>query len=390
MHQTPTDIDELKKRHEQLDEELYSTLLLDWQTYPEQFKAGQDSNPHLAKFRDFVRWLRATATEVKYVDDYTWLAKALVHWHQTFTSVLEVPLHLEEEDFDSVLQRPIEKLIPDPPHGLRNRPEKLENDVRQYSQLASLFRRLERGSTEEEQYSDWHQGEVILSCDVLEGKIDFVQKVGKEAFKHLEAVWLKEVIEVMAYFRYIDKNWKREEPNDHKANYFHACEYYRWRLIDSHNKYGWEYFDVVSAYLQEKLLDSDKKLHPWKSKGLIGRKAELYHNRKTFQNAEKDWQEAEKYVKAFYENIIPAVGWRGKGGNGVGTIDGIEAAKRRMVEAILWSEGSDSPLSIMNAFEAAIAIYFLKDLRGLPDEWYRQASTFEERLKKQEAVLASS
>ncbi len=86
------------------------------------------------------------------------------------------------------------------------------------------------------------------------------------------------------------------------------------------------------------------------------------------------------------------MGCAGRGDPGTATINGSEAAKSRLVEAILSSEGSDSPLSIMNAFEAAIAIYFLKDLKGLPDEWYRQASAFEEKLRKEEAAgrLASA
>jgi hypothetical protein len=332
-------------------------MLSDQRKHPDRFKRGPDRDQLLSNAHALVHQLNEMAGKVRYVDDYTWLASALVQWQIVFSSVLEEPL-MEQ--------------IPDPPKGLRaSYPDKKVNkEVEKYADLASLFRRLSRDSTEEEKNIDWHQAEVILSSDILDGKIDFVQKVDEEAFKHLQAVWLKEVMKVKAYFRHLDRKRKDKEPNDHWENFFYACEYYRWRLISSRGKYEPEYFDDINTYMQHNFLDdSNKKLLREKRKELISRKAERYHKRETFKDKDTDWAYAERYVKLFYENIVAAV------------MEADEAAKGRVVEAILLSEGQNM-LSIMNAFEAAVAIYFLKDPKGLPPEWYARAEAFEKGVEK--------
>lgn len=201
------EIDSIKREHDVL----YTKMLRDRQAHPRDFKDKQD----LEKFRGLVRQLRAMAQRAEYVDDYAWFANAVVQWQIAFSTVLEEPLDLNtvlKDGFDSVLEVPLERLIPDPPKGLKSSfPDtELTQKVEKYADLVSLFRRLSRESTDQERLSDWHQGEAIFSADVLDGNIDFVQKVGTDAFKYLESAWLSEIIEIKAYS---DTNIAREAAN---------------------------------------------------------------------------------------------------------------------------------------------------------------------------------
>lgn len=387
MQENLAEIDSIKREHDVL----YTKMLRDRQAHPENFKNKQNMD----EYRGLVRQLRVMAQTAEYVDDYAWFANAVVQWQIAFSTVLEEPLDLNtvlKDGFSSVLEAPLDRLIPDPPKGLRTSyPDtELTKRVEKYADLVSLFRRLSRESTDQERLSDWHQGEAIFSADVLDGNIDFVQKVGTDAFNYLEAAWLNEIIQIKAYFRYEQRKRRGEQPNDDKQNYYFACEYYRWRLISSRSKYGQQYFSPMAAYLRTQFLKADDKLDPVRAEELIRRKAKRYHDRRVFGDAAEDWTNAERYVQAFYENIIQAVGCPGRGDPGTATNNGSEAAKRRLVDAILSSEGPESPLSIMNAFEAAIAIYFFKDPKGLPEAWYRQASSIEEKLRKEEAAGRSA
>lgn len=347
-------IEDIKKEHATL----YTHILSEQRKHPEKFKKGPDRDQFLSNAHALVHQLNEMAGKVRYVDDYTWLSSALVQWQIAFSSVLEEPL-MEQ--------------IPDPRKGLRTSypDKKINTEVKRYAGLASLFRRLSRDSTDEERSMDWYQAEVILALDILDAKIDLVQG-GEQAFNHLQAAWLNEVIKVKAYFRHQDRERKVQELNDHRENFFYACEYYRWRLISAREKYDPEYFDDVSLYIQTYFLNhSNKRLHFKEGEELISRKAERYHKNESFKDRHMDWAYGELYVKLFYENIVPAV------------MEADEAAKGHVVEAILLSEGPNR-LSVMNAFEAAIAIYFLRDLKGLPPEWYEQAEAFKKRLEREQ------
>jgi hypothetical protein len=115
--------------------------------------------------------------------------------------------------------------------------------------------------------------------------------------------------------------------------------------LDEQSKYGPEYFKMVDSYIKRVVDEASEKL----------------------TSSKFEEKRAERYARSFYYNIGPAI------------VRDDEESKKRVVEAILESEGPGSPLSIMNAMEAAIAIYFLRDPQGLPEEWYRQAKEFEEK-----------
>jgi hypothetical protein len=115
--------------------------------------------------------------------------------------------------------------------------------------------------------------------------------------------------------------------------------------LDEQSKYGPEYFKMVDSYIKRVVDEASEKL----------------------TSSKFEEKRAERYARNFYYNIGPAI------------VRDDEESKKRVVEAILESEGPGSPLSIMNAMEAAIAIYFLRDPQGLPEEWYRQAKEFEEK-----------
>jgi hypothetical protein len=147
-----------------------------------------------------------------------------------------------------------------------------------------------------------------------------------------------------------------------EADYLEAEEKYRTLLEEQEQKRESEKFLSVRNYLREKYLDlATDKLDESKVHGMIEAKSKRYKLATETKkgNDYTNWCQAAEYVEKFYNNIISAV------------MHSDEQAKAQLRGAILLSEGKESRFSIMNAFEAAICLYFAKSLKFEPDDWKR-------------------
>jgi hypothetical protein len=92
--QEAAEIDELKKAHEGL----YKQMMSDRQSHPEKFQEESYRSALVSEARALVGQLGDRARAVDLLDDYTWLANAVLQWQIAFSSVLEEPLRQEIPD----------------------------------------------------------------------------------------------------------------------------------------------------------------------------------------------------------------------------------------------------------------------------------------------------
>ncbi len=355
-------IEQLKQLHDALFDELFDEKsrfsIID--------KDGRRRKNFLRDVDDFLGQLQhATDTDIN-VDQYAWLSDVALKWQVAYSSILNVPNAVE---------------IPPPPQHLKPPPRRLTDKevkgrVEVYAQRKSENRRLDRyrdmiramlrePSSKDDELADWHHGEVRLAVDVLDGTIDFVTQLGSDSYKRLEGIWISEATEVKAYFIWRDEGGGIGE-DIATEKYLKACGQCCQRLCDISNKVPREEFDPVRAYLLANYIDSNKtRSSPRKvpptlieeglftlkknndAQELIEKRAERYARIKGGE-AEDHKQIARKYVELFYENIIPAV------------MDECQPSKDKIVEAFELSQSAERSCPIMNCFEAAIAIYFLR------------------------------
>jgi len=211
-------------------------------------------------------------------------------------------------------------------------------------------------STKEEMEKDWHNAEVSIASEILDGKINFAYKIDNNLYSYLEKIWLRDVKEFKAYLYWKGKGAPYQNNEQMDADYFEACKKIRQKLIDSNIKAPLDYFSEVKDYLETNYLDVEGKIDIEKADELIERKARrIWEVRKGIFEKEVNWYIAETYVRMFYENIIPAVMKINQEKEFVPT----KCSIAQILKAFQFSKHPENRFLIINCFEAAIAIYFL-------------------------------
>lgn len=168
----------------------------------------------------------------------------------------------------------------------------------------------------------------------------------------MEELWLQEVKSLRAYFIGLNKGGGFSATSD--ENYLDACKQLNKILINPNIKASKVEFGKVKHYLEEHYLINNKIniASNFVSGKLISRKAKRIYERIGEESDMKGWASAETFVRMFYENIIPAV---------------MEKDRERTLSVLkaFWGDSNRNKFSIIvvssivNCFEAALAIYFL-------------------------------
>lgn len=205
------------------------------------------------------------------------------------------------------------------------------------SPLDNLFPDLE---AEKKDFSD---ACTYWASEILAGEKKFAY-IDPASYHHLEDVWLRDVKKLKAYL-----NWEREG-GDAESNYYETCEQIRNRLMNKSIKAFKNDFEKVKDYLKSCYLATDGTIDEEKPKCkcLIKLKEKRVKEMtgKSYDPKENS-RGAERYVKRFYENIVPAVEkdepkW-----------------VTRVIDAFRLSKAPENRYLIINCFETALTIYFL-------------------------------
>lgn len=306
-----------------------------------------------------LKLIEQVSNDLDSVNDYAWLLDTAVKWEYRLSDVLHIsrPVSVPEtpEHMLSTLRLPEKrKDACFSESELNDRVEVLANIAYVYS----IYKGEQRDSNHEElMLKDWHRAEVFLANDMLNGIIDFAHKIKSYSYYRLENIWMAEIRELAAYL-----NWEQRGAKifDDKTtdNYLDAWNDFQSKLKQSYCKASVESFGEVKRYLEKHYLTYDNqkytlnnpKIQLSDNHNLVKIKSIKIKNEldKKYPNKKYNQREAlsiaEEYVKLYYENIIPAV-------------FGDQKAANEVINAFNFS--MSEPYRIINAFEMAIAIYFI-------------------------------
>ncbi|MGD0225856.1 MAG: hypothetical protein ABSF71_26285 [Terriglobia bacterium] len=338
----------LKRRHD----ELYKEVLQDRSSLLED---REQFNRFDKEVTGLLSDMTGLSSHVDSITDYAWLRDAVSEWRVVFSSIFTIPRDIR-------LSPPSQQLAPPSAEESRLSERYLESWVRNRAYELSRDRRLNRlltqtmeqllrmvPSSREETEGDWHEAGIDVACEVLYGTIDFVRQVGPESYWRLETqCWLAEVKRATAYSIWEGRGggW---DPRRAMGDYYAACDKIRGRLLDTHIKASQTDFEPLKGYIEDRYL-TNGKITESKSPAqeLIAAKAKRLSEADRRESALENWLRAKTYVAGFYENIIPAV-MNDRGEN-----------VRRVMDAFKSCGTGESRDLIINCFETAIAIYFLK------------------------------
>jgi hypothetical protein len=340
---TQWSIDEIKQEHSKL--------------YERAIRDGRNSKPleaDLKKVEELLNQLTVCSQNVSTIDDYRWLSQAALQWQVVYSSTWNIAKTVE-------IPRPPRALLQPLPSDRALSETELEDWQRKHADYLGLLRFVEqrRESSPEEMEWDWHQAQVILVSDILDGFPNFAGRIAAKSYWRLEEVWLKDVKRIRAYFIWEGEGKKVFDPEE--KNYDRACEHIRDMLVKSVKAQAIE-FGVAKAYLEGRYLTGGRVVHEGagekcaSAKVLIATKAERIRARRKktewnyvegSQNDLTNWLRAETYMKLFYENIIPAV------------VNKDQMSVLRVLKAFQYSKAPENCWWVINGFETALAIYFL-------------------------------
>lgn len=209
-------------------------------------------------------------------------------------------------------------------------------------------------------FSHWVHGRLYFAHDLLYHGRDWTGDVDFDVFDQLRDAWLDEVVELDAYL--IWRTTKRVfqiSETERRADYLTSRGIFERRLREAKRaEFSTKmklreylvarYLDENSLKLaQERTLSNMKRIH---IDALTENKAKRIYALTARADADNNWYDALKYVRMFYENIVPAL------------TEKDPAAKKALVDTFTMRDGNFYYSAIANCFEAAVLMYFIGDV----------------------------
>ncbi len=316
----------------------------------------------MERFEALIPRLRDFAKKVRSTEEFEWLSQVTARLEIACSSILREPRDLRKEIgvpdpsleyLCPVSDAEVDRYLHDKAYEI-GQDRKLKNLYHLYLQLQQDRDRIhqETASSPEEAMQDWYLATVCLAVEVLDGTISFNRQISPELYPLLENVWLEDVKRMKAYHIWLE-NGCPFEIDGGKGEYFQACQQLWRRALDRKSKANASGpgFGNVQNYLEQMYLFDDGKLHVEDSsvEALIAAKARrLWELQNHCSLADADWETAEDYVRAFYENFIPAA-----------TKNDAVAHVASVADAFCAIHREQNSHDIANAFEASLVIHYL-------------------------------
>lgn len=209
-------------------------------------------------------------------------------------------------------------------------------------------------------FSHWVHSRLYFAHDLLYHGRDWTGDVDFDVFDQLRDAWLDEVVELDAYL--IWRTTKRVfqiSETERRADYLTSRGIFERRLREakraefSTKMKLREY--LVARYLDENSLRLAQEKTPSNMKrihidALTENKAKRIYALTARADADNNWYDALKYVRMFYENVVPAL------------TEKDPAAKKALVDTFTMRDGNFYYSAIANCFEAAVLMYFIGDV----------------------------
>lgn len=309
-----------------------------------------------------VECFKQSAQEVESEDEYNCLLNAAREWEEMFFSAFHESLDLRNRSGIFIPPRNLEPIYtPIAESEVESYLRVKANDIAKARKLTLLFRRwaelrshpdrihAEIRSSDEEQKEDWYWAVACFALEVLEGKIPFAHRIGPDHYHLLEEVWLEDVKRLRAYFLWeaAGSHWSEDAGVQY---FFLATDRLRQAALEPKQKASRQSFARAGTYIEQSYLCNgtvdptvDSTAHD-----LIKKKAyRIWDRTGHTRPASANWPDAERYVKRFYDHIVPAVN------------EGRLEDLRVVTDAICSGHDGQCPCDIVNCFEALLVISYL-------------------------------
>lgn len=327
------------------------------------FKRADRLSPECAELRllidevdQFLRELGKASGNSESIDDYLWVCDTAIKWEHRLSDLFNFTRTVSLKKAPSNLLPPLAPGDALSESELKKRTESLSRVV--YIYRARSSRRHVYNETLA--IEDWHKAEVFLANDILDGTIDFSRRISSSSYWRLEKIWMAEVRELLAYLDWESDGAVLFDSNT-ELHYQKAWEDFNKRIRSTKSKATRSEFGEAKRYLEERYVTQEegvykldyKKIHDRDDETIIERKSRKVQieaakwNKDRAWDNNKNWYDAEYYIKLFYENIISAV------------VDSDRESAAKVLQAFDYS--MRGPHRIINAFEMALAIYFVRN-----------------------------
>jgi hypothetical protein len=338
-------IENVKAEHERL----YSTVL---NSRPPLTNDSPAFEPFLKEVDSLLADMTTLSAQEITLDDYTWLTDAVKNWRLVFASRFNAPKDIKL----SPLPKQIKPTQLTRVYTEKELSAQITARAREFSKqrkMSELFREVNRffekyPSTNAETEHDWFNAELDFASQVLCGEISFTRELTSRSYWRLETKWLREVKRLKAYHKWEDEGGKVSAGQD-KKHYYEVCREIRDMLVNPEIKASAKEFAEAKAYLQTRYLDKAGKIDRKKYEAdyLLKSKASRVWESTGVSDDDRNYFSGERYVRDFYENIIPAI------------VDEDEEKTLIVLKAFQFSKAPENRYLLINCFETALAIYFL-------------------------------
>ena len=287
------------------------------------------------------------------VEDYLWICDTAIVWEHQLSELLNISRKVPLANAPSTLLPPL-----DPGDALSEK--ELDLRIDSLIKLVSAYRLRKEGPGWDKQSldeTDKRRAEIFLANDILDGTIDFAHRISSRSYSRLEKIWMSEVRDLLAYLECVAQGADLFDPNT-MQHYFRACDDFAKRIKAFEFKAPTSDFGEAKRYLEAKYVKFENGHYKLKESLSKGDEYSIFHAKSQRIRQEKgkwdhdrfwddklNWHNAEKYIRQYYENIIPAV------------VDKYENCAREVIRAFDFS--MRGPYRIINAFEMALVIYFV-------------------------------
>jgi hypothetical protein len=332
------------------NDELYSTVLKQGPDLIEQNKKNE-LEKLIQKIDSLLERLQSMARLTTSWNEYQFLSDSIFRWQVVFASILNIPKEIS---------------LPTPQSNLL--PTLLESKALTEAEIEYLVQRnakyLEKMSlSKDRSLSDFginkdQSSQIYLALHILEGKINLASRISSASYGRLENVWVQDIKKLTAYFLWEERGGGIDKELE-EADFIKASDLTRALLVNEGIKAQKSEFGEAKAYIEKCFLSSNGSIDYEKDEvqSLISLKAQKIQEE--FRcNIPRKRRYSSYYVELFYNNIIPAV------------IDNSEDSVLAVLKAFQYSQyGNDGrPYHIINAFEAALIIYFV-DAKNILALW---------------------
>lgn len=334
-------------------ERLYARVLNDYRALSEDEDKLEE---FLGEFDQLEAEMKEAAAAADNDDDEAWLSSAATAWRLALSTYLNTPRDIKlppaRRAAEPAAERPA-RLMPE---------DEVEKwiwvkawEVYKYRKVGELLREADRLLNEKKSQEvgqgseqDRFIAEVEFATKVVDGEFNFARQLKSGSYKHLEQTWLGDVKKLKAY-HISQTEAAGADRDDPERHYYRACDELHERLIDPSIKGTLKEFEEARAYLNAAYLTDGRveKSNPG-AEALKSAKAERLALACGDPDDRRNWRRGEAYVRMFYENIIPAVE------------EEDPEATLLVLKAFQTSGDFGARYALINNFEAALALYFLR------------------------------